>query len=103
MRFGAKPGQPVPLSPAVQAVQPVQPVQPVQSGSAGIGVQEQGPLPNKAPSNARFRSFAERWVVERARHFTEATITVDTWTAVQQAKTAYNMIKEVGRNLTDDT
>lgn len=94
MGFGGRPGgQPPPL--------PVQSASPILS--AGVGVQEQGPAPNKVPSNARFRSFAERWVVERARGFTEATITNDTWTAIQQAKTAYNMIKEVGRNLTDDT
>ena len=56
------------------------------------------PVVEDAPSNQRYRSFAERFVIERVRNcpmVTDATIHELTL----QARTAYRMIKEVGKTL----
>jgi hypothetical protein len=53
-------------------------------------------------SDARFRSFAERWVAARCHLFRQECIHADTWECVQQAQTAYKMIKMVGYNKFED-
>jgi len=51
------------------------------------------------PSDVRFRSFAERYVVERARTFDQARLEDDAWRAVTEARTIYKMICETGRTI----
>lgn len=49
-------------------------------------------------ADPRFRSFVERYVIERARHFRtdhEGHLE-DQWQAIQDAKRMYNLIKRVG-------
>lgn len=43
----------------------------------------------------RFRSFAERYVIERASLFKGETEMEDAWNAVERAKTIYNHIENV--------
>jgi len=54
--------------------------------------------PGPMPSDQRFRSFAERFLIERAGTFRADHIAEDTWLCVQDAKRAYNMIAQAGRN-----
>lgn len=61
-----------------------------------------GPVGDPRPSDQRFRSFAERYLIERAGTFRADNIAADTWQAILDAKRAYNMIKEVGRNAEND-
>lgn len=61
------------------------------------------PPANKAASNTRFRSFAERYLIERANTFRVGHEDEDAWVCIGHAKTAYNMVKERGRTLGDDT
>lgn len=53
-------------------------------------------------SDPRFRSFAERWVAARCHLFRQEFIQADTWECVQQAATAYKMIRMVGFNTFED-
>jgi hypothetical protein len=76
---------------------PIPPPLPVQAPMAATAE------PNKVPSNTRYRSFAERYVIERASTFRPGHEDEDAWMAAMRAKTAYNMIKEVGRTVKDDT
>lgn len=72
----------------------------VQMGNAGGG-----PPVDASPrrqSNQRFRSFAERYMVERATHFRAEHIAEDTWACLMDARRAYDMIKRVGFNVLDD-
>ena len=48
----------------------------------------------------RFRSFAERYVIERASSFKEDTEQNDAWKAILQAKTVYKMIHGIANTLT---
>ena len=50
----------------------------------------------------RFRSFAERYVIERASSFKEDTEQNDAWKAILQAKTVYKMIHGIANTLTMD-
>lgn len=68
---------------------------PVTSGQGGVEQQQK-------KSNQRFRSFAERYVVERCRDWKEGEISERAWAAILEAKTTYNQIKEVGRTLDHD-
>jgi hypothetical protein len=52
-------------------------------------------------SNARFRSFAERYLIERAGQFRQEHLAEDTWACILDAKRAYNMIGQVGRTVED--
>ncbi len=75
------------------------------AGSPGVS----GPAPVETPderkrhSNQRFRSFAERYVVERAKTFRADHEIEDAHNCTLAARTIYKMIAEVGRTLTDDT
>lgn len=62
-------------------------------------------LPNERPSNARFRSFAERYVCARAEFFRvpPKEHMEDQWLCIQDARRAYDMIKQTGRNILDDS
>lgn len=64
-----------------------------------VGQPQQGTRLKK--SDQRFRSFAERWMVARCHLFSadQKQLQVDTWQEIQNAKRAYNMAKEVGRNI----
>jgi hypothetical protein len=55
-----------------------------------------------APSNQRFRSFAERYVIERCRDWPADKVGENAWEAILQARTIYNKVKEVGRTLGPD-
>lgn len=61
------------------------------------------PNTQKAQSNNRFRSFAERYIVERCRDWKEGEIDERAWGAILEAKSIYNKVREVGRTLGDDT
>lgn len=53
------------------------------------------PIPRPMENRVRFRSFAERYVIERAAHFDKATVSEDGWAAVTEAKTIYAQITAV--------
>ncbi len=80
---------------------PVGPVGPVGTpgpvGPRGDDAQQQ------RPSNQRFRSFAERYIIERCRDWPQREVDERTWAAILEAKSIYNKVKEVGRTLGDDT
>lgn len=59
--------------------------------------------PNSRPSDMRFRSFAERYTIERASTFREAYLMEDTWRCIQDAKRAYKQIEAVGRTIAEET
>lgn len=54
--------------------------------------------------NARFRSFAERFVVTRSEGFSTdpAQMQQDIWQSILDARVAYDKIKEVSRGVRDD-
>jgi hypothetical protein len=54
-------------------------------------------------SDQRFRSFAERFMIERASTFRPDKIDVDTWRCIMDAKRAYKQIEAVGRTIEDDS
>lgn len=69
-----------------------------------------GPNPNlgapthanvKKPSDQRFRSFAERYMIARANYFRQDPegLAEDTWTCILDAKRAYAMIARTGENI----
>ena len=53
-------------------------------------------------SDQRFRSFAERFMIERASTFRPDKIGEDTWTCILDAKRAYKQIEAVGRTVEND-
>jgi hypothetical protein len=55
----------------------------------------------KKPSDQRFRSFAERYVIARAHYFRTplSEHTEDQWSCVLDAKRVYAMIDRVGQNI----
>lgn len=59
--------------------------------------------PNPQSSNARFRSFAERFLVTRSEFFRRDPegLAEDTWTCILDAKRAYNKIRQVGMGVED--
>lgn len=90
----------LPLTPVqIRAVVVPPPLQ----APASVGAPQQEGAPNKAPSNTRFRSFAERYIMERAKNWPEGKEIELAWETISQARTIYNMIKEQGRTLKDDT
>ncbi len=76
------------------------------AGAAGIPANYQPPpLPQVylKPSNARFRSFAERFMCDRIKHWPkDGPLEEYMHEACMQARTAYKMIMNVGRTLDDD-
>jgi hypothetical protein len=71
----------------------------------GYGVVTQSPIDLNTPrrqSHQRFRSFAERYMIERASTFRADHIDEDTWRCVMDAKRAYKQIEAVGCTITDD-
>jgi hypothetical protein len=46
---------------------------------------------------SRFRSFAERFLIERASTFRTDHMAEDTWQCVQDAKRAYGLIRSTGK------
>lgn len=55
------------------------------------------------PDNPRFRSFAERYIIERCREWKEGEIDESAWKAILEAKSIYNKVKQVSRTLGSDT
>jgi hypothetical protein len=53
-------------------------------------------------SDQRFRSFAERFMIERASTFRADHIDEDTWKCILDAKRAYKQIEAMGRTVSDD-
>lgn len=85
-------------NPPTGAAGPVGPTgQPGVAGATSEGAQQQ------APSNTRFRSFCERYIVERCRDWKEGEIDERAWATILEAKSIYNKVREVGRTLTNDT
>ena len=71
-------------------------------GSPGVAGQSND-AQQQRPSNQRFRSFAERYIIERCRDWPQREVDERTWAAILEAKSIYNKVKEVGRTLGDDT
>lgn len=70
---------------------------PIANPNAGQPAQANG----KKPSDQRFRSFAERYIIARA-HFFRVPLsehTEDQWSCVMDAKRVYAMIERVGQNI----
>lgn len=78
------------------------------------GMNQQGVAPNPVgrpnnareeqqlqPSNARFRSFAERFMIERCRGWPDVT-DEEMHKNILRAKTAYKMIQSMSRTLNND-
>lgn len=61
------------------------------------------PNAQQAPDNPRFRSFAERYIIERCREWKEGEIDESSWKAILEAKSIYNKVKQVSRTLGNDT
>lgn len=51
------------------------------------------------PDSDKFRSFAERYVIERADSFRTGFEKEDGWEAIQTARSLYKMIEGVGHNM----
>ena len=85
------------LSSAIGATGPVGPVG--MPGPVGPGNEAQ----QRQTSNQRFRSFAERYIIERCRDWPQGEVDERTWAAILEAKSIYNTVKEVGRTLGDDS
>ena len=51
------------------------------------------------PDLDKFRSFAERYVIERAASFRKGFEKEDGWEAIQTARSLYKMIEGVGHNM----
>lgn len=56
----------------------------------------------QAPDNPRFRSFAERYIIERCREWKEGEIDERSWAAILEAKSIYNKVREVSRTVRDN-
>jgi hypothetical protein len=69
------------------------------AGNANVGAPQQGT--RGRPSDARFRSFAERFMIARAHLFRADPpgLAEDTWTCILDAKRAYHMIERTGQNI----
>ena len=72
------------------------------TGAAGP-VGPVGVSSSKQRSDTRFRSFAERFMVERAKFFRADAkgLQEDIWKCVLDAKSAYAMIERVGRSVAE--
>lgn len=109
--FSRKPNPPVPaLSPQAQqqlkhaASKPNPPQHAAQNWAVGVSPAAAAPKEQEqTPSNQRFRSFCERYIVERARDWKEEEVDARAWEAILQARSIYNKVREVGRTLTNDT
>jgi hypothetical protein len=111
--FTRKPNPPVPVKAqqllrGIGSVSP--PHLPSQQVRNALNQAQAGQLPmgkpeneQQAQSNTRFRSFAERYIVERCRDWKESEIDERAWEAILQARSIYNKVKEVGRTLGPDT
>lgn len=55
----------------------------------------------KKPSDQRFRSFAERYVIARAHYFRQEPelLLEDSWSCILDAKRLYAMIARTGQNI----
>jgi len=64
-----------------------------------VGAPQQGT--RGKPSDQRFRSFAERYLIARAHLFRVSPneLAEDTWQCILDAKTAYNLIARTGQNI----
>lgn len=67
--------------------------------NANVGQPQQGT--RGKPSDARFRSFAERFMIARAHLFRADRdgLAEDTWSCILDAKRAYSMIRRTGENI----
>jgi hypothetical protein len=70
-----------------------------QQSNANLGAPQQGT--RGKPSDARFRSFAERFMIARAHLFRNDPVGLqeDTWECIMDAKRAYRMIERTGQNI----
>lgn len=69
------------------------------NGNPNVGNPAQGS--RGKPSDARFRSFAERFMIARAHLFRADPkgLAEDTWSCILDAKRAYHMIARTGQNI----
>lgn len=84
-----------------QSAVPVVQVQGVSAPVANPNLGQPGHVNVKKPSDQRFRSFAERYMIARAHLFRVAMSdhTEDQWACIMDAKRAYAMIQRVGQNI----
>lgn len=77
----------------------------IPAANPNVGTPQQGT--REHPETARFRSFAERYMIARAHNFRPEHEKEDQWTCILNAKAAYAMIARVGANINpqigDDT
>jgi hypothetical protein len=57
---------------------------------------------NMPPDNPRFRSFAERYIIERCREWKEGEINERAWAAILEAKSIYDKVRQVSRTIGKD-
>ena len=74
-------------------------VSPVMQANPNVGQPQQGT--KGKPSDQRFRSFAERYMIARAHLFRvpDTELAEDTWQCILDAKRAYAMIARTGQNI----
>jgi hypothetical protein len=60
-----------------------------------------GPAKARKPSDQRFRSFAERYLVARANFFRQDPdgLAQDQWNCIMDAKRIYQMIERTGQSI----
>jgi hypothetical protein len=98
MAFGwpkPKAPPPTPPGPAIWVQAAAQ--QPVANPNVG----QPAHVNTKKPSDQRFRSFAERYIIARAHFFRvpSSEHTEDQWSCIMDAKRVYSMIERVGQNI----
>lgn len=105
MSFFSRKPNPPPLPPRVAQVlnkpnaAPPPPARPAGQNVPVTAAENQ----QRMTSNTRFRSFCERYVVERCRDWPQDQIEARAWEAILEARSIYNKVKEVGRTIGDDT
>lgn len=55
----------------------------------------------QAPSNQRFNSFCERFVIERCREWPKENVNEAAWRCLQDAKRVYHMIQGLSSTVKD--
>src|SRR5574340_710074 len=61
-----------------------------------------GRMPGPPANVTRFRSFVERFVIERCGKWSSDQISRDAWNEVQNAKTTYRMIIQADREFSEN-
>jgi hypothetical protein len=71
------------------------------SQGSGIGPSVQAEPSQRKEANSRFRSFAERYIIERCKDWKEGEIDERAWACILEAQSIYAKVKEFSRNVSD--